>query len=1142
MKAFVGHPVDVVSGGVFTAWHDFTFNGRTPVTWRRFYSSGNSEIAGQGRGWTTEYFTKLERRGANLLLTEGEGHSHLFVDPVDESPTAIPMHGWSLYKSESGYRIFDRQHGKYLHFLPSAAHPDVFVLRRIEEMSGHSLHLRHDHDDRLLEIEQRSLQRRIVFSYNRAGLIDRIDLAVVGWDAMLLVSFTYDDEFHLIRAQDPCGGAIHYAYDGQHRLIKETNKVGGSFYFEYDRLGRCISTWGDGGYLRRTLAYNAEHRITKVTDSTGSVTRYSYAPDGSISSITDALGRVTRFYRFAGVKQRVDSLGSVTETEVNDRGELVRRMNELGHSFIFSYNDRSQIVSITDPGGAVWRRNYDDRGLLVGLSDPFGHEWKLERGAGGEILTQTDPEGRCLRRHYDQLMRWQEIADDVGYFRTEYDVFGRPIVSSNADGLINTWSYDAAGRLIRTTSADGSTDEFEYDANGNIVKFKDQIGAVWSFHYDVFGHLISARDPLGNEVTQEYDTEGRRTKIRNQKGELYQDVYDAIGRVVVRTHFDGSTERYGWNAVGALTLVRRANGATIDKVYDPAGNLIGEEAHHPSDPSRIDEASATIVSTFQYNWRGCVTKATNPTCAIEFQYDLVGNLVVEQQDEFRINYGYDKAGKLIMRNLENGSSGGLQFKYNAAGLLSALVDTQGELESFSYGRAGTITERTMRGALQERRTYDSRHRVCAQVVSKQSSLVIAREYRFDERDNLIAMNDRQRGPLSFHYDAARRLVEVRKAGLPSDTFQYDSGGNINTHNSSEFSYDLRGRLAARDGVSYEYDASGNQTAHKTGTILRRFEYDPYGRLIRIDADAGPIAAYCYDALNRRVKKTDSGNKTTRYIWSNRTLAGIAEDDGPITEILISSRDWCPTTLWKNGQAEHYICNHIGLPQEVISRRGGVVWRAEYAPFGSASVTSVAPSPAYDLRFPGQLEDQESGLFYNWNRYYDPAQSRYITPDPAGIDAGINLYDYPRDPINWTDPLGLSCPNPKLIEENTQAGWQVHQHDDGSLTITGNCTKGFATPKPGGLRATIHAGDANKFNPPEAHLGQDGRLIVMEGTHRSVAASRGQQIPPDPDNPHLGGVPGRPGYMTYEYSPKYNDDQPGVPLQSLDYPPGYPHKL
>jgi hypothetical protein len=48
-----------------------------------------------------------------------------------------------------------------------------------------------------------------------------------------------------------------------------------------------------------------------------------------------------------------------------------------------------------------------------------------------------------------------------------------------------------------------------------------------------------------------------------------------------------------------------------------------------------------------------------------------------------------------------------------------------------------------------------------------------------------------------------------------------------------------------------------------------------------------------------------------------------------------------------------------------------------------------------------------GFFYNLNRYNQPELGRYITPDPIGLNGGLNLYAYAPNPLSWIDQLGLT---------------------------------------------------------------------------------------------------------------------------------------
>jgi RHS repeat-associated protein len=109
---------------------------------------------------------------------------------------------------------------------------------------------------------------------------------------------------------------------------------------------------------------------------------------------------------------------------------------------------------------------------------------------------------------------------------------------------------------------------------------------------------------------------------------------------------------------------------------------------------------------------------------------------------------------------------------------------------------------------------------------------------------------------------------------------------------------------------------------------------------------------------------------------------------------------------KEGTSTYYFQNdHLGTSQKLVSQNGQVVWSARAEAFG---ITTVEPSSTItnNLRFAGQYYDQETGFYYNWNRYYDPKLGRYVTVDPIGIDGGMNLYLYVEaNPTNLIDPTG-----------------------------------------------------------------------------------------------------------------------------------------
>ena len=98
-------------------------------------------------------------------------------------------------------------------------------------------------------------------------------------------------------------------------------------------------------------------------------------------------------------------------------------------------------------------------------------------------------------------------------------------------------------------------------------------------------------------------------------------------------------------------------------------------------------------------------------------------------------------------------------------------------------------------------------------------------------------------------------------------------------------------------------------------------------------------------------------------------------------------------------------NHLNTPQVITDENRQIVWQADYTPFGQTTITTnTLDNP---LRFPGQYFDNETGLYYNYFRDYDPTTGKYIESDPIGLKGGLHTFVYAaNNPLKITDPLGL----------------------------------------------------------------------------------------------------------------------------------------
>ncbi len=151
-----------------------------------------------------------------------------------------------------------------------------------------------------------------------------------------------------------------------------------------------------------------------------------------------------------------------------------------------------------------------------------------------------------------------------------------------------------------------------------------------------------------------------------------------------------------------------------------------------------------------------------------------------------------------------------------------------------------------------------------------------------------------------------------------------------------------------------------------------------------------------------------------YSWTN-VAAGSYQVTAKATDNQGASTTSAAVVVTvTSGQAQVYFIDsdHLNTPRVITNVGNQIVWQWDNNdPFG-ANVPNQDPSNTgtpfvFNLRFPGQYADKETGLHYNGFRDYDPATGTYPKSDPIGLRGGINTYAYARsNPLKYKDPSGL----------------------------------------------------------------------------------------------------------------------------------------
>ncbi|MGA4758113.1 RHS repeat-associated core domain-containing protein, partial [Escherichia coli] len=466
-----------------------------------------------------------------------------------------------------------------------------------------------------------------------------------------------------------------------------------------------------------------------------------------------------------------------------------------------------------------------------------------------------------------------------------------------------------------------------------------------------------------------------------------------------------------------------------------------------------DSVPAVEWLTYGSGWLSGMKLGDTPL--VDFTRDRLHRETLRSFGRYELTTAYTPAGQLQSQHL-NSLQYDRDYTWNDNGELIRISSPR-QTRSYSYSDTGRLTGvHTTAANLDIRIPYatdPAGNRLPDPELHPDSTLSmwpdnrIARDahylYRYDRHGRLTEKTDLiPEGVIRtdderthrYHYDSRHRLVHYTRTQYAEPLVE------------SRYLYDLLGRRVAKRVWRRERDLTGWMS------LSRKPEVTWYGwdgdRLTTIQNDRTRIQTVyqpgSFTPLIRVETATGELAKTQRRSLADALQQSGGEDGGSVvfppvlvqmldrleSEILTDrvseeSRRWlasCGLTVeqmqnqmdpvYTPARKIHlYHCDHRGLPLALVSTEGTTAWYAEYDEWGN-QLNEENPHQLQQLiRLPGQQYDEESGLYYNRHRYYDPLKGRYITQDPIGLKGGWNFYQYPLNPISEIDPQGL---NPLIL--------------------------------------------------------------------------------------------------------------------------------
>jgi len=693
-----------------------------------------------------------------------------------------------------------------------------------------------------------SLKKEKIFTWSDKNWLLAVELRGENKQLLLRKSYEYDDFGNPVTEiftgdlqgngeEDSYRIKREFSQDGRNLLKKEEIEEGKITLFEYLPNTNLVTLKlvkdGDHLLIRESFLYDDCHNLIRksIEDGKGQkrITDYilrqnqpflhmpewieeKYLENGNEKFLKriclkyDALGNVAE-------EKNYDANGAYSFSifkEYNERGDIISETNALGQKRTFAYDEKGRRVESTNFSQKLKEEmRYDAKGRLVEhkeIGTDEAHTTSYVYNDNDDLIQKIDTYGNSYAYSYDPLTHKITRSDsppvithdgqslNVATFST-YDVLGREVSKTDANGYTIMYRYNAYGLPVEITYPNGSQEFFRYTKGGKIASYTNRDGLKMIYSFDVLGRLIS----------------------KNYK--------------------DFGKESYSYDSFNLLEEI----------------DLDGHATHYAYDGAKrkIQEEKCGRITEYAYDALGYLEKISKDSQITLFKRDLEGRILEEKKTDregkllYKISYRYTDDGDLAgTTRYINGKEATESFTYDAFGREIEHQDPYGDKVSTRYNEnyTNSLGQKVLQiktvdpKRITKTTIHDPYFKVVQEeTINPQGTTIACWNKIYDPNGNVLYWKEH------VYEDGAYQNTQCTH-------FTYTSGNQISSatrafgtpdSRTAHYTYTPGGKVAIKtlpDGISlsYAYDALGflRRLSSSDGQILHRFECTKKGELIR----------------------------------------------------------------------------------------------------------------------------------------------------------------------------------------------------------------------------------------------------------------------------------------------------------------------